>query len=128
MDKRYRALRIISTFYKIAGGVVLAFTLLSAAGICLAGVLGGGVIENLSRDLGDMGGMNGMGLMSSTLGGLIAAFVVFIGGAVSGLTLYATGEGIALLIAMEENTRATAQYLAQQQRPTAPVVPPPGAD
>jgi hypothetical protein len=40
------------------------------------------------------------------------------------LTLFATGEGISLLIAMEENTRATAAHLAAQARTPAPVVTP----
>lgn len=120
MEKRYRALRIISTLYKIAGVIVLVFAVLAGAGLCLAGVLGGGALEEMSREFGDMGGM---GLMGSALGGLFAGLGAFIGGGLSGLTLYATGEGIALLIATEENTRAAAMYLAAQARP-APVVPP----
>jgi hypothetical protein len=122
MEKRYRALRIIATFYKIAGALVLVFALLAAVGLCLAGVLGGTALESLSSDLGDM---RGMGLMSSALGGIIAGLGLLIGGTVSGLTLFATGEGISLLIAMEENTRAAAQYLAAQPRTPVPVVSPP---
>jgi hypothetical protein len=98
---------------------VLAFALLAAVGLCLAGVLGGTALEGFSRDFGDM---RGMGLMGSALGGIIAGLGMLIGGALSGLTLFATGEGISLLIAMEENTRATAAYLAAQARTPAPVV------
>jgi hypothetical protein len=57
MEKRYRALRIIATFYKIAGALVLAFALLAAVGLCLAGVLGGTALEGFNREFGDMRGM-----------------------------------------------------------------------
>jgi hypothetical protein len=124
MEKRYRALRIISTLYKIAGAIVLVFAILGAVGACLAGVLGGSAMEQLSRDLG------GGGLISGAVAGIVGGIAALIGGGLSGLTIYATGEGISLLIAMEENTRATAQYLAAQARPAVPApaspsIPPP---
>jgi hypothetical protein len=118
MEKRYRALRIISTFYKIAGALVLAFAFLAAVGLCLVGVLGGTLVEGLRSDFSNLGGVN------SAVGGIIAGLGLLIGGALSGLTLFATGEGISLLIAMEENTRATAMHLAAHQRAPAPVVTP----
>jgi hypothetical protein len=120
MEKRYRALRIISTFYKIAGALVLALALLTAIGLCLAGVLGTTMIDGISRDYG----MGGMGTTSAALIGVFSGLGLLIGGALSGLTLFATGEGISLLIAMEENTRATAMHLAAHQRAPAPVVTP----
>jgi len=121
MEKRYRALRIISTLYKIAGAIVLVFAILGAIGMCLAGVLGGTALEEMSREFGEMGGM---GLMGSAIGGILAGLGVLIGGGLSGLTLFATGEGISLLIAMEENTRMTAMHLAGQARPaSAPAAP-----
>jgi len=122
MEKRYRALRIISTLYKIAGGVVLAFALLAAVGLCLAGVLGGTAIEGLGRDFSDL---RGLGVMGSAAGGILVGLGVMISGGLSGLTLYATGEGIALLIAMEENTRMSAMYLAAQSKPALPAETPP---
>jgi hypothetical protein len=62
--------------------------------------------------------------VGSALGGIIAGLGLLIGGALSGLTLFATGEGISLLIAMEENTRATAAYLTAQARTPAVAVTP----
>ena len=121
MEKRYRALRIISTLYKVAGVIVLVLVVLGSVGLCLAGVLGGTALEQFSREYG---GMGGMGAAGSAAAGIIGALGLLIGGGLSGLTLYATGEGISLLVAMEENTRASAMYLAAQVRPAAPVVPP----
>jgi hypothetical protein len=122
MEKRYRALRIISTLYKIAGVIVLVFAILGAAAACLGGILGGTALQQLSQDLGT--NAQAFGLVSSALGGILTGLGLIIGGGLSGLTLYATGEGIALLIAMEENTRATAMHLTAQVRHSSPVTAP----
>ena len=118
MEKRYRALRIISTLYKILGAIVVVSAILSAVGLCLMGVLGGSAFQSMSRDL--PAGAAGMGLLGSALGGIIIGVVSLIGGGLSGLSLYAMGEGISLAIAIEENTRATALYLASHTPPAAP--------
>jgi hypothetical protein len=55
-----------------------------------------------------------------------------IGGGAIALTLYAAGEGVFLLLALEENTRLTATLLQRQAGatiqtyPSAPGAPPPG--
>jgi len=36
MEKRYRALRIIGSAYKILGAIVLVLTIVGAVGVCLA--------------------------------------------------------------------------------------------
>lgn len=113
MEKRYRALRIISTLYKILGAIVLVIAVLSAIGLCLAGVLGGTALQGLSNDLGSNGAA--MGFLGSAFGGIIVGLASLIGGGLSGLSLFAMGEGISLAIAVEENTRATAIALAAKQ-------------
>jgi hypothetical protein len=121
MEKRYRALRIISTLYKVVGVIVLAVALLSSIAICLAGVLGGSAMEGYARQMG--GDMSGLGFFGTALGGIITAAVSLVGGLITGLSLYAMGEGISLAIAVEENTRATAMHVAALSKPAAP--PPP---
>jgi hypothetical protein len=64
----------------------------------------------------DLGRSGPMGLFGGALGGLIASVVGIIYGGGLALTLYAAGEGISLLIALEENTRATAMYLHRLQQ------------
>ncbi len=56
-------------------------------------------------------------LLGGAAGGVIAAGLVLIYGAVMTLVLYGAGEGIYLLLALEENTRATALYLQQFSDP-----------
>lgn len=123
MEKRYRALRIVATLYKIVGVIVLVIAVLSGIGICLAGVLGGTALEGYARQVG--GNVNGIGFLGSALGGIITALVTLIGGLLSGLSLFAVGEGISLALAIEENTRSTALHLAAVGRQMAP--PPPTA-
>lgn len=119
MQKRYRALRIISTLYKILGTIVLVSAVLSGIGLCLAGVLGGTAFQAMSEELPpELAG-------ASALIGIFIGVASLVGGAISGLSLFAMGEGIALAIAVEENTRATAMYLAAQNTPVAPAYSPP---
>ena len=121
MEKRYRALRIIGMLYKIIGGIILVITIVSAAGICVAGFLGGAALNEFSRDIGP--GWSGVGFLSSALGGVLAALGMLIGGGLGGLTIFATGEAIYLLIDLEENTRAAALHVPAQA-PQPPVILP----
>lgn len=105
MEKRYTALRTIATIYKILGIVVAVVTVLAVLVLCVASVLGGAAVSNLERN------MIGSRVLDGVLGGVLAGGLGLIYGGVVSLTLYAFGEAIYLLIALEENTRATAMYL-----------------
>ena len=107
MEKRYRALRIVATFYKIIGVILLIIAVISAIGVCVSGFLGGAAFQGLSA-------------IGSALAGALVALGTLIGGGLGGLTLFATGEGIYLLIAVEENTRAAAMQ-AGALAPSQPV-------
>jgi hypothetical protein len=113
MEKRYRALRIVGSLYKIIGFIVLILAIIGAIGICAAGTLGGAFLRDFSNDFGP-GMMNGMGsTFGGVIGGIISGLVFLIGGGIGGLTLYATGEAIYLLIDIEENTRIAAGRVVQ---------------
>jgi hypothetical protein len=112
MEKRYKVLRVIGTIYKVLGGIVAVITILSVLGICVSSVLGGAAITNSFRQYGGNSGI--WGLFSGVLGGLIGSVITIISGAALAITLYATGEGVYLLIAIEENTHVTAALLQQQ--------------
>ncbi len=110
--KQYQALRTIGTIYKVFGIIAGVLTILLVLGFCGFSVLGGASLSGLGRSYG--GGSSFGGLFGGLLSGVIGSvFLIIYGGAVS-LTLYAAGEGVYLLLALEENTRATAQLLQQQ--------------
>ncbi len=108
MEKRYAALRIVGTIYRVLGGLVALVTVLMALVLCLSIMVGGASLGSLGSDEAFAGVFGGV------VGGLIiSAVMVLYGGAVA-VTLFAVGEGIYLLIAVEENTRATAAALLRR--------------
>ena len=112
MKKHYQALRVIGTIYKVLGGIVGVITILLVLGICATSVLGGAAMDTLGREFGGDTGF--AGLFGGLLGGLIGGVLAIIYGGGLAVTLYAAGEGVYLLLALEENTRATVMLLQQQ--------------
>lgn len=115
MEKRYSALRIIGTIYKVLGVIAGVITIILVLAICGASVMGGAALDTLGRQFG--GDTSSVGMFGGIFGGLIAAFFAIIYGGGLAVTLYAFGEGIDLLLALEENTRATVMLLKQGQSP-----------
>ena len=111
MEKRYTALRIVATVYKVLGVIALIITLLAVLGFCLTGLAGGGLLRELGRGP-NATPLAGPGL--GAVGGLLAGGLALLYGGGLAVTLYGLGEAIYLLIALEENTRATAQLLQKQ--------------
>ncbi len=99
MEKRFAALRIIGTVYKILGGIAGALTLLMLLGICATTLLGGAFVRGLGGNFGDS--------ISGFFTAIIMSVMVIVYGGGVAVTLYAFGEGVYLLLALEENTRAT---------------------
>jgi hypothetical protein len=122
MEKRYTALRTIGTVYKILGIISGVVTILAILGICATSILGGAALGELGNQFGGSYGMGGM--FGGVLSGIIFGFLAILYGGGMSITLYAFGEGIYLLLALEENTRTTAETLTQQ---TGMRPPPPGA-
>lgn len=114
MEKRYGVLRLIATLYKILGILVGIATLLGAIGFCALTAAGSQSFNNF----GD-GRPQAAGIVGGALGGLVVLLV----GAIYTLTLYAVGDGLSLLLSLEENTRLTATLLQQNLRQL--VAPPP---
>jgi hypothetical protein len=109
MARRFTALRIIGTIYKMLGVIAGILTVLAFVAIIVAAVVGGGRL--------------GRGFMPGPLYGVrttAAAIGVLIYGSIVALTLYAFGEGVYLLIALEENTRLTSELLQRQPTPPTP--------
>ena len=117
MDRRFTALRIIGTVFKILAWISLILGLLSAIGMLIVGFTLGGQQGPLGLEL------------NGPLAGIAMFVVAIILTIMSFLTLYAIGESVYLALSIEENTRRTA-YLTQQQYTSAqttyaPVPPPP---
>ncbi len=112
MERRYGALRILGTIYKILGVLVGIVTIVAALGLIAASFLGGGTMGNLPLNM-NRPFMPGP-MVGGMIGGVIAAVFAVLYGIGLAITLYGLGEGIYLLLALEENTRLTAQILERQ--------------
>ena len=117
MDKHYPVLRIVGTIYKVVGIIIAVGTLLSAIGFCGMSVLGGSAMESTLRNLpgGVQGPGQGFGLLGGVVSGVVVSLVMILFGGIYAVTVYALGEAVYLLIAMEENTRRTAVLLLHSQ-------------
>lgn len=101
VPRRFPILRILSVIYKVLGGIAAAITVLTTIGICVLFTAGGGMLEGLERELGTP-----VPMVSGVVGGILFGLMALIYGGFIALFLFATGEAIALLLALEENTRA----------------------
>jgi hypothetical protein len=107
MEKKFRVLRIVATIIKVLAWIILV---LGVLGGCLT--LGGGLLAGGtgSRGGGEFGPL--AGLLTGAFGGIF----VIIFSVLEFLFLYAFGELIHLLLALEENTRLTAERLQAMQK------------
>ncbi|MFN2292395.1 MAG: hypothetical protein ACK2UC_14480 [Anaerolineae bacterium] len=102
MERRFTALRIIGTIFKILAWISLLAGVLAA----ILALVAGFVMQGQDLLLGlDIGGP--LAAVASFIVILIVAIFYF-------LLLYAAGEAIYMFLAIEENTRRTA-YITQQQ-------------
>ncbi len=118
MEKKFKALRFVGTVYKVVGIIGGVLTILGALGFCLFSILGGSLMTSILNSASNTygGGSSGpAGFLGGILGGVIMGGIILIYGGITSITLYAFGEGIYLLIALEENTRTTALLLQQQK-------------
>lgn len=109
MKKKYGALRTIGTIYKILGIVIAVITVFGSIGICIFGFAGGAMVESASQMLGEQTG--GVSTAGAGIAGALAALWMLIVGAIGSVSTYALGEGVYLLLDLEENTRKTAELL-----------------
>ncbi len=108
MGNRFRVLRIVATIIKILAWIVLVLGVLGGCASIVLGLMGGA------------GTPRGGGAELAVLGGLFGAFsgiAIIIFALLEFLFLYAFGELIYLLLALEENTRLTAERLQATTKP-----------
>lgn len=100
MEKRFRALRTIGTLFKIFAWIELVVVILLAILIVI-----GGSVGSLDQALGQELPRIAVG---GVLGAIVTGGVILLAGVVYFLLLYATAEGIYVILSIEENTRLTA--------------------
>ena len=109
MEKRFRALRVIATIYKIVAWIVLICGVLFALIFFVTAVLSGA--SGSGRDLSGV-------ILAGGLGGGVVAMIALLYAAVLFLVLYGAGEVIFLGLAIEENTRESALLMRNLPRVT----------
>lgn len=102
----------------ILGILVAALTLVVVIGILAASFLGGTTFDRMSGEFGNS--VAPVFLLGSVVSGLMAGMIVLIAGGLLAVLLYAFGESIFVLLALEENTRTTNLLLQRQLRLYAP--------
>ena len=112
MEKKFRVLRLIGTIWKILAWVALIVGVLVSIGMLLTSVLGGGIMGQLGQQAGGMPSW-AFGVMGGIVGFIVSLMLTVI----YFLTMYAVGELIYLLIAVEENTRLAAQWIQARSAP-----------
>jgi len=118
MEKKFKALRFIGTVYKVIGIIAGVLTVIGAIGFCLFSILGGSLMSTVLNSVSNFGGGSSSGpagFLGGILGGVIIGGLILLYGGIASITLYAFGEGIYLLIGLEENTRTSALLLQQQK-------------
>ena len=100
MERKFRVLRIVASILKILAWIGLVLGVLGGCGTLTIGLLAGG---SSPRELGPLG----------ILGGAVGGVVLILFALLYFLFIYAYGELISLLIALEENTRLTAERLKE---------------
>jgi len=118
VEKRYRALRVIATICRVVGAILGVLVVLAVLGICLNLVWG--VPFEAQRpwwsrpDITPWWSGPSFWMLPRTGLGLILAGLIILGGGLQALMWYGFGELIHVLLALEENTRATATALQQR--------------
>ncbi len=107
MEKKYRVLRIVATIWKVLAWIVLVLSVLGGCASIAFGMLAGGAGSNSNNTLAPLLG----GAIGGAISGLIAIFI----GVLYFLFLYAFAELVDVMIALEANTRATADQLKSMQ-------------
>ncbi len=121
MQSKVRVLRIVATIFKVLAVIILVIGLLGTCASIAAGMLPGlAGAGSSSRDTFGIG-------VGGLLGGLIVGLGVLFGSILYFLMLYAFGDVLSLLIALEENTRITSERLMALPRPAVetPTIPAP---
>jgi amino acid transporter len=102
VERRYGALRAISTILIVIGWVCLVFGFLGAGAVFVLGLT-----NVMEEQVGPLAALGGVGGAAAILAYALVLFLAFVG----------YGQLIRLLIDVEENTRKAALILSSRQAP-----------
>lgn len=112
MEKKFGFLRFIGTVWKVIAWIVLVVGVIISTGVLLMNILSGGVMGSIMGQLGqDYGWSGGMPVALSVISGVVGFIFGLILTLIYFVALYAMGELIFLLLAIEENTRETTLWM-----------------
>ncbi len=111
MENKYRVLRIVATIWKVLAWIVLVVSVLGGCGSLAFGLMAGGANTGV-------GGGGAAQLLGGAIGGVISAVLAIFFGVLYFLFLYAFAELVDVVIALEANTRSTADQLKNLAKPT----------
>jgi hypothetical protein len=103
MEKKFKILRIVAIIWKVVAWITLVTSVLGGCGCIAMGLMTG----SAARDINQALGLSAFG----ALGGVIVAVPLIFGGLFYFALLYAVAEMIDVVLALEENTRLTAEQL-----------------
>ena len=106
MEKRYRALNIISIVCKVLAWISLVGGILAGLAVIVLSILGTGMMVRSSQ-YRDLAMMTGGGILA----GITSGIGLFIGAVITFVLFYAQSDFIQLFIGIEQNTRECAYYL-----------------
>ncbi len=103
MVKKFRVLRIVAVIWKVIAWIVLVASILGGCGTLVLGLMAGGAGASSNNALGAM--------LGGALGGAVTGLIAILFGILYFIFLYAFAELVDVMLALEENTRATAELL-----------------
>ena len=112
MQKRFSVLRVTASVFKVLGIVGVIFAVITS-GLTVAAASAGPQLMTSVIGPGNYVDMGSAGFVA----GLFGAVLVLAGGLITALCIYAVGDLINLLLAVEENTRVAA-LAAVRERPS----------
>lgn len=104
MEKKFKILRIVAFIWKIAAWVILVLSVLGGCAALVMALTAGNQLARQSSALG-------LGPLGGAAGGIIIAILALLVGVFYFISLYAVAEMIDVVLALEENTRATVEHL-----------------
>jgi len=107
VPNRFSVLRFIGNLLKVVAWIWLVLSVISAIGVAIAG---SSLIPLLSGALGSTASW------IPATGGVIGGIALLFIGLIYFLFFYAIGEGIQMMLAVEENTRLTAALLLRMHQ------------
>ncbi|MBM3129361.1 MAG: hypothetical protein FJ009_12145 [Chloroflexi bacterium] len=104
MEKKFKILRIVAFIWKILAWVILVVSTLGGCGALVVALTAGNQLARQSSAFG-------LGTLGGAAGGIVLALIALLVGVFYFISLYAVAEMIDVVLALEENTRATTEEL-----------------